>query len=568
MDYCKHPEHAPRACIVLNSRQLCDFELIVNDAFYPLTGFMKENDYNSCVRTMRLQDGTLWSMPITLFINQQQRDEFISLDHVVLKHESGLILGVMDIRAPGSIYKPNIALECRNVYGTDDDNHPYVNIQNEYLKNGYCYYIGGTIVEYKLPPHYDFVELRCTPKETKSCFEKSRWGSVIGFQTRNPMHRSHYELTQYALKVAGEGSKLLLHPVVGITQDCDVNYHTRVKCYKQLMKYYGENVAQLCLLPLSMRMAGPREAVWHAQIRKNYGCTHFVVGRDHAGPSCTKKDGSRFYGPYDAQDLLMQYATEIEIIPIISKLIVYAIPRLEKNLLKGAYMEIDNVDKKENVVMEISGSKQREMLRKGKDIPLWFSFPEIANILKKSYKPLHEQGFTLYFIGLSGSGKSTISNFVMARLFEFTDRKVTYLDGDVVRQNLSKGLGFSKEDRSTNVRRIGFLCSEITKHGGIAIAANIAPYNEDRLFNRRLISEHGNYIEVFVNTPLEECERRDVKGLYKLARQGVIKQFTGISDPFEIPQDCDIVLNGKNIEQSVLTVIDYLIDQGLIHTHS
>jgi len=551
--------------IILNKRQLCDFELIVNGGFFPLKGFMKKEDYNSCVQSMRLKDGSLWSMPITLFINEKQKNELVHSNYVLLKHETGLPLGIMDIRSENSIYKPDIIDECKKVYGSDDDNHPYVKIQKNYIKNGYTYYIGGDIIEYKLPPHYDFQEFRNTPEEMKLFFKEHKWNKIVGFQTRNPMHRSHYELTQYALRMAGDDAKVLINPVVGITQDCDVNYHTRVKCYKELMKYYDTDTAKLSLLPLSMRMAGPREAVWHAQIRKNHGCTHFVVGRDHAGPSYKKKDGSDFYGHYDAQDLLIKHADEIGIIPIISKLIVYAIPVLEKNIMKGSYMAINDVDKQKYDIMKISGTKQREMLRKGEEIPLWFTFPEVVNVLKKSYKSICNQGFTLYFVGLSGSGKSTIANFIISKLNELTNRKITYLDGDIVRQNLSKGLGFSKEDRSTNVRRIGFLCSEITKHDGIVIAANIAPYEEDRLFNRERISNNGNYIEIFVNTSLDECEKRDVKGLYKLARQGIIKQFTGISDPFEIPKNAEIVLNESNtIAQSVDTVINYLIEKGLL----
>lgn len=558
-------ECAKHKSIILNKRQLCDFELIVNGGFSPLKGFMKKNDYISCVQNMRLDDGSLWTMPITLFINEKQRDELMHSDCVILKHETGLPLGIMDISDKNSIFKPDIIEECKKVYGTDDDNHPYVKIQKEYISNGYEYYIGGDIIDFKLPPHYDFNNFRLTPEETKSFFRENGWNKVIGFQTRNPMHRSHYELTQYALRVAGENAKALIHPVVGITQDCDVNYHTRVKCYKELMKYYENDTAKLCLLPLSMRMAGPREAVWHAQIRKNYGCTHFVVGRDHAGPSYKKKNGEDFYGHYDAQDLLIKHAEEIGITPIISKLIVYAVPKNEENIMKGSYMAINDVDSEKYNIMKISGTKQREMLRNGEDIPLWFTFPAVVKVLKDCYKPLHEQGFTLYFVGLSGCGKTTIANFVISRLNELTNREVTYLDGDIVRRNLSKGLGFSKEDRSTNVRRIGFLCSEVTKHNGIAVAANIAPYEEDREYNRKNISSNGNYIEIFVNTSLEECENRDVKGLYKLARQGVIKQFTGISDPFEAPVNPEIILNGEDsIEKSVDIVINYLTNQGFL----
>tara|TARA_B100001248_G_C27397682_1_gene466892 strand:- start:1111 stop:2802 length:1692 start_codon:yes stop_codon:yes gene_type:complete len=551
--------------ITLNKRQLCDFELIVNGAFSPLNGFMNKKDYESCVFKMRLNNNNLWAMPITLSINEKQRDELKHSNYVVLKHETGLPLGLMNISDSESIYKYNLEQECKNVYGSFDDNHPYIDILKKSYDSGKIFYIGGKIEEFELPPHYDFIENRMTPKETKEYFKKNGWSKIVGFQTRNPMHRSHYELTKYALKVAGSDSRLFLNPVVGITQECDINYHTRVKCYKKLMQYYDEESAILSLLPLTMRMAGPREAVWHAQIRKNYGCTHFVVGRDHAGPSYKKKDGTEFYGPYDAQDLLMKHADEIGIIPIVSKMIVYALPNDEHNEMNGKYMPIDEVDENKYKVMNISGTQQRELLKKGKKIPEWFTFSSVEKELKKSYKPLNEQGFTLYFVGLSGSGKSTLANFVMAKLNEYTNRKITYLDGDIVRLNLSQGLGFSEQDRSINVRRIGFCCNEVTKHGGIAVAANIAPFEEDRKYNREQISTNGHYIEIFVNTSLENCEKRDVKGLYKLARKGIIKEFTGITSRFDVPKNSEIIINDKNkIESNVDIIIDYLRNKDLI----
>ena len=551
--------------VTLDKREVCDFELIVNKGFDPLNGFMNKKDYESCVSDMKLSNGKLWAMPITLSINQKQYDELKHSDYVLLKHETGLPLGLMNIKYDENIYRYDLKKECEKVYGAYDTNHPYVKILQKNYDNGRIYYIGGELEQFQLPPHYDFVNYRMTPKETKDYFKENGWSKIVGFQTRNPMHRSHFELTKYALKVAGSYSRLFLNPVVGITQDCDINYHTRVKCYKELMQYYDEGEAVLGLLPLTMRMAGPREAVWHAQIRKNYGCTHFIVGRDHAGPSYKRKDGNDFYGPYDAQDLLMKHADEIGIIPIVSKMIVYALPKYEENEMNGTYMPIDEVDENKYNVMKISGTQQRDMLRKGEKIPEWFTFPAVETELKKSYKPLNEQGFSLYFVGLSGCGKSTIANFVMAKLNELTNRKISYYDGDIIRLNLSQGLGFSEKDRSINVRRIGFVCAETVKHGGIAVAANIAPFEEDREYNREKISNEGHYIEIFVNTSIEECEKRDVKGLYKLARQGVIKEFTGISSRFDIPKDCELTLDDKkSIEENVNIVIKYIKDKGLV----
>ena len=552
--------------IVLNHRQLCDFELIANGSFSPLKGFLNECDYKSVVKNMRLKTGELWSMPITLSINEKQKDELQHCDEVVLEHDTGLPLAIMNISENYSIYKYDLKEECEKVYGAYDTNHPYVKILQEAYDEGRIYYIGGEFLDFKLPPHYDFMDYRKTPQQVKSFIRENGWSKVVGFQTRNPMHRSHYELTKYAQKIAGEDCKILLHPVIGITQDCDINYHTRVKCYKKLMNYYEKDECLLSLLNLTMRMAGPREAVWHAQIRKNYGCTHFIVGRDHAGPSYKKQNGDDFYGPYDAQELLIKYADEIGIIPVISKMIVYTVPKNESNIMKGKYMPIDEVDENEVNVMKISGTQQREMLRKGEQIPDWFTFKNVAEELQKSYKPLKKRGLVLYFIGLSGSGKSTIANFVMSRLRELDDREITYLDGDIVRRNLSKGLGFSLEDRSINVQRIGYVASEVARHGGIAVCSNIAPLEKDRLKNRDLVvNNNGIYTEIYVKTDISILEKRDVKGLYKLAREGVIKDFTGISSPFDEPLNAEIILDGNGkIENSVEKIIEHLKENNLI----
>ena len=550
-------ESAEYQSIVLNKRQQCDLELLMNGGFTPLDGFLNEGDYNSVVEKMRLLSGEVWPMPIVLPVKEEKRSSLNLNETITLKNEENLPLAMMKLE---SIFKPDLVKECVNVYGSDDDNHPYVKIV---MENKGGYYLGGKVTKIQLPPHFDFSEDRLTPEETRNFIREKGWERVVGFQTRNPMHRSHFELTKYAMDQGD--ANLLLHPVVGITQDCDVDYFTRVKCYKKLMKYYPENSAKLCLLPLSMRMAGPREAVWHAIIRKNYGCTHFVVGRDHAGPSYKKKDGSDFYGPYDAQELLESVADEIGIKLITSKLIVYA---KSKETGEGIYSAIDNVDKEKYEIMNISGTKQRELLRNGEKLPEWFTFPEIEEELVKEFKPKSEQGFCLYFVGLSGCGKTTLANAMKAKLQEkVSGRQITILDGDIVRQHLSRGLGFSKEDRSVNIQRIGYVASEIVKHNGIVLCANIAPFENDRKVNRDLISQYGGYIEVYVDTTLDECEKRDVKGLYKLAREGKIKQFTGISDPFEEPVNCSIKLDGGSnipLEENINKIVNYLQNENYL----
>lgn len=525
--------------IILNKRQLCDYELIVNGGFNPLKGFMDSKDYIMCLNNMKIKDG-FFPLPITLCIDNDKKNELENEEYVILKYETGLNLGVMEI---ANIYLSNIDLECEKIYGCHDINHPYIQVLEQYKKNGLNYNIGGSILQLNEVPHHDFQDLRLSPREMREFFKINNWSSVIGFQTRNPMHKSHFELTKYALSQV-ENSKLLLHPVVGITQECDVNYYTRVKCYKKIIKYYTNDTVKLSLLPLSMRMAGPKEALLHALIRKNYGCTHFIIGRGHAEPSVKKIDGSNFFEPYEAQELFQKYSNEIGIIPIISKEIVYA---------DGKYLTIDKTDKTQ--IMNISGTKFREMLISNTEIPEWYSFPDIITELKEN----RSTGLCLYLIGLSGSGKSTLANYIMSKIHELTNKKVTVLDGDIVRTNLSKGLGFSSQDRSTNVRRIGYVASEIVKHNGIVIVANIAPFQEDRDYNRNIISEYGKYVEIYVNTSLSICESRDVKGLYKKAREGVIKEFTGISSPFEEPLNSEIVLNEENdIHESLDIIFNYL----------
>ena len=540
--------------IVLNDRQICDLELLLNGSFFPLEGFLNEDDYNSVVENMRLKNGHLWPIPIVLPIPIIDKDKYKNEDKVILRDQTNLPIAVLNIE---SIYKPDIEKECLSVFGTVDTNHPYVQI---ILRNPNVLYIGGKIEKIQDVPRYDYKELRLTPDQSKKFFSENNWSTVVGFQTRNPMHRSHYELTKYALNTLGNSdAKLLIHPVVGITQPCDVEYHTRVKCYKELLKHYDPNSVKLALLPLSMRMAGPREAVWHALIRKNYGCTHFIVGRDHAGPSYKTKDGRNFYGPYDAQELLCKYADEIGIKVIKSSEIVYV-----KEL--DGYMNETQVQNN-MTVLRISGTEQRKLLVEGKDIPEWYSFKNVVNELRKDYKQTYMQGFCVYIIGLSCSGKSTLANALSVVLeeLESNSRKITILDADVVRQFLSKGLKFSKEDRIANAQRIGYVASEIVKHSGICITANIAPYDESRLRNRELIEKYGTYIEVYMNVELDVCEQRDVKGFYKQARQNIIQNFTGISDPFEEPTKPNIILNSKTtIEQNVDIVLNYLKNLGLL----
>ena len=530
----------------LSEREVCDVDLLLNGAFEPVSTYMTEEQYHSVLDNMSLDGKNIFPLPITLSINNGHPCCKLG-ETIILTDNYNYPLASLKIN---EIYNPDVDKECNSIYGCCDDNHPYIKyIQNKKTDK----YVAGELIKINGVKHFDYGSLRQTPKEMRNLFKKLGWDTVVAFQTRNPMHRSHMELTLSALKEAGHNAKLLIHPVVGVTQECDIDYFTRVNCYKKLLKYYPNNdtnkQVELSLLNLAMRMAGPREALLHAIIRKNYGCTHFIVGRDHAGPSYKKKDGSSFFGPYHAQELVTKHSDKIGIKLIKFKMISYI-----KNLDK--YLPADEI-KEGMEVMNISGTKQREMLRNGEPIPEWFTFPEIANELRKSIS--YKKGLCIYLVGLSGSGKTTIANHLKYKILEEDHTStVTILDGDIVRQNLSKGLGFSKEDRSTNVRRIGYVASEIVKHGGIAICANIAPFDDDRLHNRETISKHGRYVEVHVDTILEVCELRDVKGLYKKARQGIIKQFTGISDPFETPSKADITLNGTDLDNNINDIIKFI----------
>jgi len=514
----------------LTGRQLCDIELLLNGAFSPLDGFFNKDDYDSVVKTMRLKSGVLWPIPITLDVSEKFAANIKSGDKLALRDLEGVILATLEV---GDIWTPDLNAEAKTVYGTTDEKHPAVN----YLKNiGNPTYIGGTLRGIEEPTHYDFKHLRDTPSEIRDRFKKLGWRKVVAFQTRNPMHRAHQELTVRATREVE--ANLLIHPVVGMTKPGDVDHFTRVRCYEHLLGSYPEQMTMLSLLPLAMRMGGPREALWHAIIRKNYGCTHLIVGRDHGGPGQDGK-GKDFYGPYDAQELLKKHAEELDITMVPFQLMVYAENRAE-------YIPIDEAGDDDNV-LNISGTELRRRLQEGLDIPEWFSFSSVVAELRRTHPPRHKQGYTVFFTGLSGSGKSTIANALMVKLMETGGRPVSLLDGDIVRKNLSSELGFSKEHRDLNIRRIGYVASEITKNGGIAICAPIAPYTATRRAVRESIEGVGGFIEIHVSTSVEVCEQRDRKGLYALARAGKIKEFTGISDPYEVPENAEMVIDTVDI---------------------
>ena len=535
----------------LTPRQICDLELLMNRGFYPLTGFLSQADYNSVLSDMRLSSGELWPIPITLDVASAFADALSVGDEVALRDEEGVILAILHL---SDKWVPDKAKEAELVFGAGDSAHPAVQYLHQQAGD---VYLGGAITGLQAPTHYDFKQYRYGPNELKRHFQKLGWQKIVAFQTRNPLHRAHQELTFRAARDVG--ANLLIHPVVGMTKPGDVDHFTRVRCYEAVLDKYPSSTTEMGLLNLAMRMAGPREAVWHGLIRKNHGCTHMIIGRDHAGPGKNSK-GQDFYDPYAAQALFRQYQDEIGLEMVDFKNLVYVQERAQ-------YEEDDAIADKEHVtILSLSGTELRRRLNEGLEIPDWFSFEEVVTQLRASHPPRANQGFTLLFTGLSGSGKSTIANAVRTKLMEMGGRPVTLLDGDIVRKNLSSELGFSKEHRDLNVRRIGFVAAEITKNRGIAICAPIAPYAKTRQEVRQDIEAYGAFIEVHVATSLEECERRDRKGLYQLAREGKIKEFTGISDPYEAPEAPELRLKteGEDVDYCAQQVILKLEQLGLI----
>jgi sulfate adenylyltransferase len=540
------------ASLTLDERGLCDLELLAVGGFSPLRGFLGRSDYERVVGEMRLADGTLWPLPVTLPVQPGGGVDVAKT--VALRDVYGNLLAFLHVE---EVYPFDKEAEAQGAYGSTDLKHPSV----AYLERQPGHYAAGRLEVLRVPPHYDFVELRRTPAELREHFRSLGWSKVVAFQTRNPLHRAHEELTKRAAEQAGGG--LLIHPVVGVTKPGDVDHYTRVRCYRALVdNYYEPGSVVLSLLPLAMRMAGPREVLLHAIIRRNFGCTHLIVGRDHAGPG-KDSTGKPFYDPYAAQANMEKYGPEIGMGMVDFKQMVY-LPE------EGRYSPVDEVPAGVKTA-DISGTKVRDdYLAKGLQLPEWFSRPAVAEILNETSPPKFRQGLTIWFTGLSGSGKSTVAHALVERLAEF-GRNVSTLDGDEIRTHLSKGLGFSKEDRDTNIRRVGYVAGLVAQHGGTTLCSVISPYRAVRDEARRL--SKGNFVEVYCSTPIEVCEQRDVKGMYAKARAAVAEGkpmgFTGVDDPYEPPLNPEVTLDtGKlSVQECVDAVIEKLLELGYILPH-
>src|SRR5713101_377481 len=534
----------------LTARHIRDLELLLNGGFSPLRGFMTKADYEGVCHNMKLTSGVLWPIPITLDVTESFAKALKpGSSKIALRDAEGVMLAVLHVE---DVWQPDHKAEAKAVFNTTSPIHPGVN----YLLNKENpWYVGGRIEGLQEPSHYDFRELRLTPAVVRAEFQRMGWTKVVAFQTRNPMHRAHVELTMRAAKQVE--ANLLIHPSVGMTKPGDVDYFVRTRCYQLLLSKYPHGTVELAMLPLAMRMGGPREAVWHGLIRKNHGCTHFIVGRDHAGPG-KDTDGKNFYGPYDAQELFKKHEKEMGVIMVPFQMMVYL-----QN--EDRYTPADEVPQGAKV-LDVSGTELRQRLNEGRDIPAWFTYPEVVQELRRSYPPRHKQGVTIFFTGLSGSGKSTIANALITKFLEMGGRPVTLLDGDLVRKNLSSELGFSKEHRDINIRRIGYVASEITKNGGIAVCAPIAPYEATRKAVRQMIEPFGGFILVHCATSIEVCEQRDRKGLYAKARAGIVKEFTGISDPYEAPSFAEVVIDTAELspEEAAQAIILHLEREGFV----
>jgi sulfate adenylyltransferase len=532
--------------IQLSQRSFCDLELLATGAFSPLDRFMGRDDYESVCENMRLADGTLFPIPITLPI--ERMDGVQVGREVVLRSRKNDLLAIMLVEDE---FVQDAGLEALRVCGSSDPRHPLVAEMASW--GGIC--VSGPLKVVNLPKHHDFPELRRTPAETRALLAKLGVANVVAFQTRNPLHRVHEELTKRAAEAVG--GVLLLHPVVGLTKAGDVDHYTRVRTYKILVEnYYEPARTVLSVLPLAMRLAGPREAVWHAIIRRNHGANHFVVGRDHAGPG-NDSNGEPFYGPYDAQELLQEHGEEVGVTMVPFKMLKY-LPD------EDSYEEADRIPQGTKT-LSLSGTQVREeYLAEGRQLPTWFTRPEVARILSAAYPPRHRQGFCVWFTGLPCAGKSTVAEIFTEMLME-CGRQVTLLDGDVVRTHLSKGLGFSREDRDTNILRIGFVAAEIARHNGVAVCAAVSPYRAARNQVRSMVGE-DRFILVHVDTPLEVCEARDVKGLYAKARAGIIKGFTGIDDPYEAAAAPDVRITTTEVtpEDEARMIIAHLTERGFL----
>ena len=540
--------------LTLSQRQLCDLELMMNGGFTPLDGFMDRESWTRVLESMRLPGGELWPIPVTLDVKRELAERIGPGTRVALRDQEGLVLAVLDV---SGIWEPDKCIEAQQVYGTTSARHP--GVRHIYERIGDVY-VGGRVSGIRLPTHYDYQELRHSPRELGRFFHRLGWRRIVAFHTSRPMHKRERELTLHAAReVRGH---LLLHPVAGVTMHHDLGHFARIKCYQEILRHYPQQLAALSLLPLATRGAGPREALWHAIIRRNYGCTDFIVESGHATPA-QPVGAEELYSSRAAQDLAREHERELGIS-------IFPAGRLGYSPRARRYVPVGNGGVSENETVPFGDADLAARVSHEEEVPDWFTYPEVIERLRAVYPAPREQGITLFFTGLSGSGKSTLAKIMYGKFIEEGRRSVTLLDGDIVRHHLSSELGFSKAHRDINVRRIGFVASEITKNRGVAICAPIAPYAGTRRDVREMVEAHGAMVEIYVCTPLEVCEARDRKGLYARARRGIIPEFTGISDPYEVPEHPEITIDTTDLTpmQAAQEIFLYLFAKGYLDPKS
>ncbi len=535
--------------VVLDDRQLCDFELIATGAFSPLDGFMTQADYEPVLDRMQLGNGIFWPLPVCLGVSETLARNLETGQSVAIRDPEGFLLAVMHV---ADIWPIDRKKEAKIILGTDNPSHPGVQFIHKIAGD---FYIGGRLEVISAPLHFDFKQIRLTPREVRETYKKLGWHRIVGYQTSNPIHRPQFEMTVHAMRHAK--ANLLINAISGLTKPGDFDHYTRVRCYNKLVDNYPPNAMLLNLLPHTPRQAGPRDALLNAVIAKNYGCSHYIVGHGHANPY-ENKTRKAFFNDDELRDLVVKHAKQIDMNIIPFKEMVYL-------SFEDEYRFIDDVPEGTQTI-SLTQTEIRERIRTGRNIPHWSSFENVIQELRKSYPPPRRQGFTVFMTGLSGAGKSTIAKVIYSKFLEIGERPVTLLDGDIVRRNLSSELNFSKEHRDINIKRIGFVASEITKNRGIAICAPIAPYQTTRDEIRDIIESYGGFIEVHVSTPIEECEKRDRKGIYAKARAGLVKGLTGVDDPYEVPKHPEVRINTTDLtpDEAAQEILLFLSQKGYI----
>lgn len=537
------------ASLTLDERGLYDLELLSVGGYSPLESFLGRTDYERVVHEQRLADGTLWPIPVVLPVNP---DEGVTEGKpLALRDVYGNLLALLQVE---QIYRVDKEAEARQVYGTLDDSHPSV----AYLSRIPDHYAAGRLEVVRTPPHYDFVDLRKTPAELRAHFQSLGWSRIVAFHTDSPLYRPQEEATkQAALQIGGH---LLIHPVAGANRPGDIDHYTRIRCYRALVdNYYEPGSVALGLLPFATRTAGPRETILHAIIHRNYGCTDVMVGLDDAGLG-RDSTGKPLYDPDATQQAMARYGNEIEMGMVVARRFVY-LPGGDR------YTRIDEVPAGMKTAHLSSDQIRDQYLAQGHQLPEWFCRPPVAEILRDTHPPRFRQGLTIWFTGLSGSGKSTVAQALVERLAEY-GRNCSFLDGDEIRTHLSKGLGFSKEDRDINIRRVGYVAGLVAQHGGTTLCSVISPYKSVR--DEARVASKGNFVEVYCSTSLEVCEQRDVKGLYAKARAAVAAGnplgFTGIDDSYEAPENAEVVLDTgrQGVSECVDRIVEKLLELGYI----